>query len=58
MTDLEKRLSALLAEATKGQGCSYCLEEGLGPDELAVKIVEFLNEEYDRQVHAALNFNL
>ena len=46
MTDLEKKISDLLTAALDGIANT--------PDEIAVKAVQFLNDEYDRQIDAAL----
>ena len=46
MSDLEKKISDLLTAALDGIANT--------PDEIAVKVVQFLNDEYDRQIDAAL----
>ena len=45
MTDLEKKISDLLSAA---------LSTTATPDEIAVEVVQFLNDEYDRQIDAVL----
>ena len=44
MTDLEKKISDLLSVALDGIANT--------PDEIAVKVVQFLNDECDRQIEA------